>query len=122
MSEQYDDVLGEFILDSAICDELGIDTETIKLEEDYREWLREIQVVAGTEEGKSLICKLLLKLGTFEPAYCGNSNIYRATALKDFGNELLTDIATVSPTLNADIHWRVRTKLNLDERLKIKKG
>lgn len=116
--EDSSGILGEFIDEGAIKREFGIDEVEKRLEQDYRHWLYILRTVGNTEEGKSLICNLLLKLGTFEPAYCGNSNIYRTTALKDFGNELLTDIATVSPALNADIHWRVRTKLNLDERLK----
>lgn len=87
---------------------------------EYIQYISDINEICKTEPGMRFMCGLLMRLGTFDTAWCGNSTIHKRTALKDFGGELLDDIAVCSPAVFTDLQWRMRSMRKLDERLKTK--
>ena len=67
-----------------------------------------------TAAGAEVICVLLERLGTFEPAWTEkNAKMARMTALKDFGNDILDDLAVADEKKHDDIQRMMRVRRRL---------
>lgn len=77
-------------------------------------YLANLQQVANTTAGAEVICHILEMLGTFEPAWSDkNAYLAKQTALKDFGNDLLDDLAVAAENVHDNIQRRMRQRRKL---------
>jgi hypothetical protein len=105
----------DFVLDDA---EEELARKKIQLDPEYKGFLADLRDVVGHPGGARVICTLLERLGTFEPAYSEkNAKLIYKVVLKDFGNDILDDLATASAAAHDDIQRMMRIRRKLDEGL-----
>lgn len=93
----------------------GEDTRaTLTQEDEYKAYLSDLQEVAKTAAGTRVLCRLLENLGTFEQGWHEkNAKLAKNAVLKDFGNDILDDLAVACEKVHDDIQrtMRIRRKL-----------
>jgi hypothetical protein len=77
-------------------------------------YLANLQQVAKTTAGVEVICHILEMLGTFEPAWSDkNAYLAKQTVLKDFGNDLLDELAVAAEEVHDNIQRMMRQRRKL---------
>ena len=65
----------------------------------------------GTPEGERFICSLMEMLGAFEPSWHPkNALLAKAATLRDFGQEILDDIALASEEAHSKLQYKMRIR------------
>lgn len=83
------DIVGEIYYDDA--------REGARVDEDYARFCTDLHTIAMQPAGQRVLMYILDKLGTFEPAWHSkNAQLAKATVLRDFGQEILDDLAVAS--------------------------
>ncbi len=94
------------------------------IDPEYKRYLTDLHAVAATTEGQRVLMHLLNQLGAFEPAWHPkNAQMAKAIVLKDFGQEILDDLAVASDEAHDEIQrvMRISRKAGLtDEFFSIK--
>jgi len=92
---------GEQYYDQA-RDGAGIDPE-------YRRYLTDLHAIASTAEGQRVLMHILNQLGTFDPAWHPkNAQMAKSVVLKDYGQEILDDLAVASDEAHDEIQRAMR--------------
>jgi hypothetical protein len=83
--------------------------EAATIDPEYKRYLTDLHFVAATAEGRRALMWILSQLGTFEPAWHPkNAQLARAVVLKDFGQEILDDLAVASDSAHDEIQRAMR--------------
>ncbi len=83
--------------------------EGASIDPEYKRYLTDLHFVASSAEGQRVLMHILGQLGTFEPAWHPkNAQMARAIVLKDFGQEVLDDLAVASDVAHDDIQRAMR--------------
>ena len=86
----------------------------------YKKYLGDLQEILKTTAGTNVVCTLLEALGTFEPAWSEkNARMAQQTALKDFGNDFLDDIALAGSQVHDDIQRMMRMRRKLEDKIRV---
>ena len=71
--------------------------EGASVDPEYKRYLTDLHAVAATPAGQRVLVWILGQLGTFDPAWHPkNAQLAKAVVLKDFGQEILDDLAVAS--------------------------
>lgn len=126
MVDEHDNGLGDFLDPLNPLSDIGGEVERVRkqleLDEDYKQWLEDLRAVATTPEGARFICRLSESLGVGSPAYRKGADVYAATALKDFGDDLMADLAVASDITHGDITRMLLIRRKAAERLETNKS
>jgi hypothetical protein len=80
-----------------------------EIDPEYRQYLMDLRQVAFTAEGQRVLIWILGALGTCEPAWHPkNANMARAIVLKDFGQDILDDLAIAAGEAHDAIQRSIR--------------
>ena len=89
-------------------------------EEAYKGYLIDLRDVAQTPEGSRVLCWLLEQSGAFEPVWSPkNAQLARAAVLKDFGQEILDDLAMAADGVHDSIQRTMRIRRKSEDTLNI---
>ena len=89
-------------------------------EEGYKRFLSDLSSVIQTPEGARVICEILERAGTFDQAWSADqAQMTMATVLRDFGQNLLDDVAVAGENVHNDIQRMMRVRRHLDIMLRI---
>lgn len=73
-----------------------------------RDPYEDMRCVLRTPEGLRVYAKLLVDLGVGASSWRPNSSIYKDTALKDFGDAIMTEIAEADEQLFIKLQYAIR--------------
>ncbi|MCP4127765.1 MAG: hypothetical protein GY753_11960 [Gammaproteobacteria bacterium] len=94
--------------------------EAAQIDPEYKRFLTDLHFVASTAEGQRVLMHILGALGTFECAWHPkNAQMAKAVVLKDFGQEILDDLAVASDVAHDEIQraMRIARKAGLTDQI-----
>lgn len=103
-----------------MIEDYEIENARLRLEQDtaYKHYIEALRTVLRTPDGKLVLCHMLKQCGTFEPAWTDKTaKLARQIVLKDFGNELLDDIAVADDKEHDSIQRTMRIERKLFDAL-----
>lgn len=81
---------------------------------EYREYLRCLRQVIGLPEGREVVCNLLERLQVLGPVWDEkNAKMFKAVVLRDFGQEILVDLALADDEAHDDVQRQLRLRRKL---------
>lgn len=85
------------------------DAEQAEVDPEYKRFLTDLHAVAASGAGQRVIIHILNQLGTFEAAWHPkNAHMAKAIVLKDFGQDILDDLAVASGEAHDAIQRAIR--------------
>ncbi len=76
---------------------------------EYKRYLTDLHEMAAKPAGQRVLVWILGRLGTFDPAWhAKNAHLAKATVLKDFGQEIMDDLAVASAESHDEIQRSMR--------------
>ncbi|MCP4454114.1 MAG: hypothetical protein GY809_21855, partial [Planctomycetes bacterium] len=76
---------------------------------EYKRYLTDLHSVAATPAGQRVLVWILGRLGTFDPAWnAKNAQMAKATVLKDYGQEIMDDLAVASDDVHDSLQRSMR--------------
>lgn len=80
-------------------------------DQEYRAYLSDLSEVANLPAGSRFLCALMEKLGAFEPSWTDkNARMARQVVLRDFGQDILDDLAVASDEVHDNIQRAMRVR------------
>lgn len=83
---------------------------------EYRTYITDLHFIASQPAGQRVLIRILESLGTFEPAWHPkNAQMAKAIVLKDFGHDLLDDLAVAS----GEAHDAIQKSIRISRRARL---
>jgi hypothetical protein len=80
-------------------------------DEDYKNFLTDLYSVARSGSGARVLCEIFDRLGTFNPSWSDkNARLAKAAVLKDFGQDLMDDLAVADDEVHDLIQRMMRIR------------